>query len=244
MVVGVSWLRSPARARGIILAAAVAAAFTRTATADVILQNQAFTIGGIPGTALTGFQEFDPSLGTLESVDVQIAGTLNFSATIPQFSALAPVVDFNTQRLTGQGFQFTGARFFFSSLTNGSSAPATFPFTTDFTVDFSVTELTDLTGVIVAGTNATGGASLQPPATVVAQRDDFIEGIVPLGIQEQFLFIPVNFTPAGIFTGGGSVTLTYDYTPAAVIAMPAPGAAALFGFGLAGVVFLRRRPSA
>ena len=227
--------RGPALLLGILLATAVTVLAVRPASADLITQTRTFTVSHSPGLSLTSFDEFDPALGTLDSVTVQINGALGASVLLPGPSGVTPIVDFETLRLTGRGFAFgsggLGARFFF---------PATFPFVANFSLGFTANELSDVTGIVSPNVGASG-ATLQPPPTIAARRDDFIENIITPGIQEEFLFLPVGFTPDSGFTGGGLISLTYDFTPFETSGVPEPMTLALFGIGLAGIALTRRR---
>ena len=224
---------------------AVLAVLALPARADVIIQADSldFSAGGV---AVPTFQEFDPALGTLDTVSVQIDSTLQFQVQLGPLESVAPIVDLDAFGAGGKGFGLssTGARFFFPAHTNGSDTSAEVAnFFTGFSLGFTLTALTDLTGVIVPSTSATV-ASLVPPATVEAQREDFIEGIVAIGIAETLALSPVNFSPLAGFTAGGSMVLTYNYTPfGATVDAAEPASLALFvaGLGLMGRLVRRRQ---
>jgi hypothetical protein len=220
-----------------LLAAAIATA--TSAGAATIVHNDTITGVGPTATALLGFPEFDPALGTLDSVGIEISGVLNASVVLLPFQTILPLVAFDAIGAGGRGFDFAGngATFVLGTFTNPSTtAPLPVTVATSFTMTFLIDAFSDLAGVIVPATSSAVG-TLVPPVNVAARRSDFIRGIVPIGVSETLTFTPTGFVASNI-TVGGAVTVTYTYTPAVVPApIPAPGAAVL----LAAVPLLLRR---
>lgn len=225
--------------RDAMAAALLTLAVPGGAQALQIVQTDPFAISG--GVATVGFQEFDPALGTLDSIGVSITGTLSFTAILGPSQAVTPIFNWDAFGAGGRGFGFagSGAVLLFPPLVNPSpTAPLLTTGASNFSLSFTLTATTDVSGVIVPSVSA-APASIVPPVTVEAQRSDFIAGLVQVGITESFVFAPVSFAPTDI-SGGGVVTFTYDYTPAAIAVPAAPaGAALLAGLAIAGL--LRRR---
>ena len=223
-----SWRRQ--RAGGIAgLAFLVALSVATNARAAEIFRSEAFSIAGSPGFASVGFQGFDPTLGTLDRVLVSISGTLQFGVTLQPGGVVKPIVDFAANGLGGSGFDFagTGARFLFAPLVNANTGPGAAPLqavlSENFSLDFTLNALSDLTGFAFANVNGSP-APLQPPTSVNGQRADFIGDF---GVLEDLLFSPVDFVPDSGFEGGGTISVTFDFTPAAGTAAPEPPTLAL-----------------
>lgn len=188
--------------------------------------------------SLAGFPEFDPALGTVDEIGVEIGGTLLVSTLLTPLQSIQPIIDFDASGAGGRGFAFagSGARFILPGATNATTFPELRSFATTFTLAFTIDALSDLTGVVIASTSSTSGA-LIPPVSVEARRSDFIAGLAPIGVNETLIFSPIGFTPTTLDVNG-AITLTYTYTPAPS-AVPAAGAAALIA--ALPLLLLRRR---
>jgi len=208
------------------------------ARAASITQVDPFTIAGVPGVALLGFAEFNTPGHTLDRVTVKIAGTLVVPVLLAPGQSATPIVGFDAFGAGGQGFGFAGAgaRFVLPTAVNPTLSPLVVTLATGFKLDFKLTELTDLTGVVVPTTSATA-ASLVPPTTVEGRRSDFAVGVVPIGILETFVFTPLNFAPGGAFSGGGTMTLGFTVWPP----LAEPETLATLALGLLALCVLRRR---
>lgn len=235
-------IMNPRRLRPALAGLVVAVCLAAAAPAAAVPQNQvsAFSFDGVVGTAFATFTEFDPADGTLDTVSVSIDGTFTVQVLLQPFTSLTPIIEFDVDGAGGRGFDFAGdgGRFILPVQANPTGTPIAVTLATGFSAGFTLTALTDLTGVIVPSFDATIADAI-PPTTVEAQRSDFIQGIVPIGISETLILRAVNFTPLTAFSGGGAMVLTYNFEPAA-IAIPAPSALALLASGLAVLAWRRR----
>jgi len=219
--------------------ALVAAASTATPVRSAeLFRADSFSVSGVPGLADVGFEGFDPALGTLDRVVVNITGTLQFGIFIPAGGAITPIVDFDAFGL-GSGFEFagTGARFLFAPQVNGSGEPLSRDLTEVFSLDFTFNSLSDLTGFAAAHPSGSP-APLLPPTSVNGQRADFISAF---GVLEDFLFTPAGFSPDFPFSGGGSIFVTFDFSPTPPATVISEPASSLPVFGLALVAVILRR---
>lgn len=210
------------------------------ARAALIFQGDSFSLNG-GYSAVTGFQEFDPTLGTLDSVNVDITGILQFFVELSPGQSLAPIVDFDAAGTGGRGFDFagTGARLILPTQTNTSTTgPMVANYSTSFSLAFNVNAHSELIGY-VAPTLSASPAAFLPPSNIYAQRDSFIEGLTPVGISEALIFSPVGFPTFSGFVGTGQVLLNYDYTPAADVDEPSALTIGALAIGL--LMLLGRR---
>jgi hypothetical protein len=226
-----------------VAALAICAAAAQPAEALQVIHANSFTFNAA-GTASTGFQEFDPSLGTLNSVTVDIDGTFSALTFVAPGQAFTPIVELDALNAGPRGFSFSNEIQFIFLPVFDPGPPAspghTETIATGFSIDFTFNATTDIAGLVAANTTATNATPAT--TTAVAQRDDFVEQNPPgpIGINEVLTLSPVNFAAISGFSGGGSMILTYDYTPF-VVALPIPATATLFLLGLSGLALLRRR---
>jgi hypothetical protein len=222
------------------------AMMVKPACADQIVTTTSFS--GPFGQA-AGLQYFDPALGTLDSVDVQISGLLK--ATVQglgpctQFGcSVAPYAVQITQNFSSQpGNQF----FSFGSpaqlqLQGVGSVEDFTPLATAFSYSFTFTDLSDLAGIV----SASASGVVAPPIFVTGTRGGFLTPTNPIGV------IDVNTNV--LFLGGasqvlglesdGNITITYNYTPAQPVSgVPESAAwAPLGGFLVALLAGVRRKP--
>jgi hypothetical protein len=192
------------------------------------------------------FKHFSPSLGTLDSVDVWISGMLSFEVLLGPGETVAPFISFDVMGTIGGGYEFSGPAYFtLPSQTNPNAdcGPARCPdviapFAVPFSFSFTVNALSDLTGVAFP----TDISGIIPPA-VEARRADFI-GDGQLDIYELQAVVPLNFAPMNGLHDGGTILVTYNYTPIPTapptISDPEPATAALFALAPALLLFRRR----
>ncbi len=157
---------------------------------------------------------FDPSLGTLDRVVVELRGSLTGMAGLgglsQSFYALTGELD--VAGLAGRGFSFdSSAQFRMQGFAPSQPSP------TGILVRFSFTEATDLLGFAIP---FVGGPVFQPPTSVVGTRADFLALPVPgdPGIQFDLRGLPgVPLTPGLLVLGPpsftGALTVQYVYTP-------------------------------
>lgn len=223
------------------------------ARADTITQLHGFSAGTFDAIGVT---PFDPSLGTLDRVLVNIAGGLTVTGVTGQ-NALptqppTPVpysfqVEVSQEffGLAGKYFEFLDpARLLF--LGSASGAGEAFALVTDFTYDLDFTALTDLVGFTLPVASATSAALIPP--FVGGLRSDFLAGLVPIDeidlVQQAAVTFSLGQTPTVITAVNsiGTLQIVYDYTPAPV-AVSGPATLLLLGVCAAalGVGARRRR---
>jgi uncharacterized protein (TIGR03382 family) len=234
------------------LACATLALPLAPAHAGIIIRADGFSTGGA-ASAFLELPGFDPELGTLQSVHVDISGVLSFNVWLQPGQTVFPIVQFDAFGLTGAGFAFSGsgARFMFDPVFNEPPPPEpgvteVIPFVTSFTLDFTATVLTDFAGAVFAHVNASG-ASLVPPPVVDANLSDFSPNPLPLGILETLTFSPLGFTPVGGLNAAGVVILTYDYVDLHAnpgTAISAPPSLGMFVLAVLALWHRRRRTMA
>lgn len=205
-----------------------AIAIAMPSSAATITIVEPFSASGAIASGFAGFPEFDPTLGTIDEIGIEIAGTLVVTTLLAPLQTILPFVDFDASGAGGRGFGFSGdgARFALPGATNPSAFPELRTLATTFALDFTVDAFSDLTGVVFSSTSSTSG-TLIPPVAIDARRSDFVEGLAPIGINEVLIFRPIGLV-ATTLDIAGAITVTYTYTPApAPNPVPAPGAAAL-----------------
>jgi hypothetical protein len=215
---------------GLLVLAALSTAPTPV-SADLILQAQSFDVG--VGVDLVGVQPFDPALGTLDRVLVDIQGVLEVRgiALTPTFSV---GVSQNFMGLAGKYFRFSPDA---QLLLTGSGPPGEpVALVTTFAYTFQFNEVTDLIGFTVP--------AVQGPFFVVPSVDGTRAGFLrkPLPLDEIDVFQAPSFTAGvqlGTLESHGSLEITYEFTP---VAVPEPGSLALLVSGsLAALTYGWRR---
>lgn len=197
------------------------------------------------GTSLTAF---DPSLGTLDSVDVTITGLL--TATFPTVPMLdgngnpipMPVVADVYQQFGGPAFSFQ-TDLFLNGVAPGVGSPMIV--TDGYTYSFTVTAA-DLGTVLLLSQNSVGGnlGGVLLPAEVSTELSDFVSPVpgsdFPL-FESDILTAAVDAGPLvyPMILDSGNIVLQYNYTTNAVTT-PEPSALTLMLAGLA-ILFLGTR---
>lgn len=233
----------------VALAALCAAPAAHAATLQQIVID---SFSGIADTV--SFASFDPALGTLEKVQVQINGSLALQgpsqlnlvsgpggpAPLPIGVIASATQNFSPIGIGGRGFEFsTPARFAFNITATGNGEQVIF--STPFSYDFTFDAIFDLVGFVIPDFS---GATI-PPVSVIGTRDDFLDLAPPLDGEPIQILVQTQIENLTGFafanlTVGGSVQVTYTYkTP--VVDVAEPTALALFGLGTLGLCWRRRR---
>lgn len=205
---------------------------------------------GASGPAkLVDFDAFDPALGTLDSVFVQIMVTAASATVFAPPLEVAPGVfaayqvtlalDVAFEGLAGQFFEFGAPGHMTATavgFTPGSGEVLVVPFA-PFGLDFTI----DATSDLVGGFDIPVPAGAVPPTTVNALRSDFVLDVATieslLATQSVRVVGSTGPVPIAQFsTMAGALTVTYHYTPRPV---PEPRLAVLASVGA--VMSLRRR---
>jgi hypothetical protein len=219
------------------------------AGAAVITQSTTFP--HTPVSALT-LNSFDPTLGTLNHVELTLSGQIVITVDTPPFltGPFGTPTPYQFSVLLQQGFQGQGSfdvSFLFDALylnlvgqATGTGGVVLFPLPFLFSVGFDAT--TDLTGI---STPLFIGPDVVPP--VSGRREDFLS-VIP-GFSTPLLAVH-RLTPLFVSTTGSAVSpfigpsadfnaaLLYDYTPAVTVSEPA--STTLLALGLA-LVAARRK---
>ena len=228
--------RRPLLVGGFLLLAALSTAPTPV-SAGLILQAPSFDVG--IGADIIGVQPFDPALGTLDRVLVDIQGVLEVKgiALSPTFSV---GVSQNFMGLAEKYFKFSPD----AQLLLTSSGPPGEPvaLVTSFRYTFQFNEVTDLSGFTFP---AVEGPLIFVPS-IAGTRADFLKTPLPVDeidvVQAPTLMAGIQLTT---LESQGSLEITYLYTP---VAVPEPSSLALLVSGcLAALTYgwrRRNRPQA
>ena len=190
-----------------------------------VSQRNAFS-GDVLGTV--DVSPFDPALGTLESVDVAITGTLTIEGTafpnpIGPFGAPTPYTyriivtqDFSPG-FAGKYFDFSApAEFRFEGLPTTGVGDA-IQIAAGFAYDFSFTEITDRVGFASLTTTSTAGSLIPPAMGALGTRADFLLEPPPLDLillaqtWQAISFGGPNPVIVSV-TAAGTLAITYHYT--------------------------------
>jgi len=214
------------RSRSIIPLVAMAFVLkASTAFGGVVTDSGAFTFPLSPGNAVVTLALFDPILGSLDSVTIEISGTVEANITAENDSAIAGNMSVNLTGLLGVTapgvaananiLQSAGPVAVASTDGNAGSGP-------DFN-DFGL--------VGAAGVDSANAAFLAPyvgpgtfNATVTGNGGFSISGVTDSTLQ------------ISNFAGSGTVTVTYNYT-----AIPEPSSIAFCAVAVVGLTGFRKR---
>lgn len=216
------------------------------AFADNLIQVQGFNFSG--QSTLLEIKPFDPSLGTLDSVNVTITGAITgVIITLPNFvpdpfGNLFPLPQpysvTITQNFTGGPFTFflpAQATLSGTSTGTGDNIPITLPFNYGFTFD----QFSNLTGFATGSGSISGGTS---PGLIDGTLNGW-ESSIPLLLFENTLVLEqqsfgVSPSVPPIEQGGLIVQYSYETPP---VSTPEPGSLPLLASALAGLCLVARR---
>ena len=230
----------------------IAFAAAPPAFGDSILRVSAFSGSTFDAIGVT---PFDPTLGTLDSVNIGILGTLYVSIFAPPFITLQGSTYFPApyfyQLSVNQSFSGLGNTYFdfasdaiFRLSDDTTGAGENFTFARPFSYGFTFNSTTDLAGFTIP---ASAGPD-QLPTSISGQRTGFYPN--PQQVNEVDLIqswsplystgVPVTITNV---LSAGSMTFEYNYTPPPppVTPVPEPATLLLLGFGIAGLAVFRKR---
>jgi hypothetical protein len=214
---------------------AVALAFAAEPAA-ALTTTQIHSFSGSPFDAIA-VTPFAPSLGTLNTVHVNIFGTLAvLGTTLPNLPGGIPIaypyeVDVNQSflGLGSQYFDLDHGTFRFVSVASGVGEP--FAFVTAFSYDFQFTAASDLIGFTFPSVSSSVGALLPPLPGITGMRSDFVATGIPINeidLLQQFTVqatLPVIVTS---FQANGLLEIDFGFTP-----VPEPASGTLLCLGLA-----------
>lgn len=237
------------------LAGALIALLPLAASAEVAFVNRDFSVANFGSIGLT---PFDPALGTLDSVNVSIDGSLvvqGFSGPnlVPVGGGALVPAPYSFQVLATQDFfgvpggrYFTfgsDAQYFLSGVASG--AGESFQMVMGFSYDFTFNATTDnvLGGFTIPSLAPQGVSAFNPPTTVIGTRAGFVEPEFSI-VEQVDLVMSGTALDARVNVFGlqaqGAILMQYNYTPHAA-PIPEPQTYALLFAGLAVLGFSRRR---
>lgn len=204
-----------------------------------------------PFTTLGNTVPFDPSLGTLEGVDLSFSGSTVFSVVTGAswytdgYGAIIPMPYVITPTLTIDIAGINGYFSFGSPISLSTGIPATgFPgaFATEINYSFSFSYnnfLDTFLGPSDVNYTSSAGGYLIPPVTMGGHLNDFIDDaslLDMLALNYELGFVESARIPLSPTLVNASsllnISTTYHYTPYQEVSVPEPDGILLFAIGL------------
>jgi hypothetical protein len=229
--------------------------FSLVAAAPAAFADSILVVSGFSGSGFDaiGVTPFNPALGTLDSVNVGILGTLTVSGNTLPFAPNGAPVPYPYQVTVSQDFSGfantyfsfdTAAIFGWLEIATGSGEPLSL--TSVFSYSFTLNSGTDLLGFTVPSASGTY-ATLQPPLSISGMRADFYPNVFQINEVDLIQSWAVSSVPVPVFINNvqsaGSMTFEYNYTPTPPVppVIPEPSTLALVGPSLLALSLRRRR---
>lgn len=230
---------TPRTVQRLLAAVVISCSLAGSADAAIMTQTQTLPFSVNLASQAMVWNQFNPLLGTLLSVEYSVLGTMRGSFTVTNLQTNAPITAQNSQNALRN--QFTGA-----------GAPAVFFGTTVSPV--TTTPLTDALGTVipfnVAGNyqevfTLPGTQGLNVPLTNLTASSAYFTGVGT--VNSTIGQLPNVSVTGGVFqvdmaglTTDGEATLVYTYDDS-TRAVPEPSTVVFAGFGLAALAAKRFR---
>jgi hypothetical protein len=219
------------------------------AVADDLIQVQGFTLSGMTNTF--EIQPFNPSLGTLDSVNVTIDGEI--TGTILTLPNLVPdgaggFIPMGLPYIATISQNFAGSPFSFSSqamiIATSAGLGEGDPIALLFDYGFTFGSLSNLTGFTTTSGGISGGTTSLPPVLIDGTLNGWESSILPLIIEIPYVTASVTGGAEPVIpdlSENGALIVQYNYETPTPVSTPEPRTLSLMACGLAGLLLASRR---